>query len=839
MPRAAPGRRVGAAERRRNLAKDLPLRKDRANRPLAAVASPPGRPAAGHRAEAVARHRAAEATPAAPTLPRWRFPARLTVEGILYLAIGVAALLSRFFDLGRQAQHHDESLHDFFSWQYYVGSGYVHDPLMHGPFLFHGAALAYFLFGDSDASARYFAAAFGAATVLLPWFLRRELGRWGALIASGLLLASPSFLYFGRFHRHDVYSAFFTLLFFVAIIRYIAGRRPVWIFVGAAAWGFHLANKEDFFIISAIFGSALVVALCWPSARRLLWFGAGLLVAFAFAAKVLPRLLGWPKMPPIPWNTPTNAEIQAYVVAFFTHPVVLTCLVILAGFAALLVRHLKGFAGEATWNDALFGAAEPGTPGAAAHALFGNRRLLFTALGLFGGIYTVLYTSFFSNLLGLFSGSFGAVFYWLGQQNVRRGEQPWFYYLLLMPQYDPISVLLGGFGTILTGWRLFAHRAFGREEGPAPFVRGFIAYWAFISVALYSWTGEKMPWIVIHPVLPLLLMAAVILGRVVEWGIGRAEIGSTRASPPAEAPSPVPPPAFRLPHSSWVYGGLMLIALVGGFIATARLASDTGPLAAYEGWGLLAIPWLLIAVLAAAQATVRGWRRAGRTTVLALAAALLLFQVHAGWALAYQTGDVPKDMLVYVQTSPDVTRFMDELDEFSALQTGGKDLPILYDDNTSWPFQWYLRNYTRKSFFACSGGGCTLTGPPDENVAIVLVGNENLSAQPQLAGYLSDYVGQPYAMRWHFPEEVYRNFAIAPELGPGWSAWQYQNQPRGFRDVVASVFSSLTATATPQGQARLFRILAYRDLGAPLGSYDFTVFVRKDLVPQFNTIRYR
>ena len=40
-------------------------------------------------------------------------------------------------------------------------------------------------------------------------------------------------------------------------------------------------------------------------------------------------------------------------------------------------------------------------------------------------------------------GSFGAIFYWLGQQDVRRGDQPWFYYLLLMPQYDPVAVFVG------------------------------------------------------------------------------------------------------------------------------------------------------------------------------------------------------------------------------------------------------------------------------------------------------------------------------------------------------------------------------------------------------------
>ncbi len=450
------------------MAKELPLRKDRANPTFASVASPP-RPAAGPRRSAEPSDLAAtEDRPAfsvasvtAATLARFQLPKRITIEGLIYLAFGVAALLSRFFNLGYQAQHHDESLHSFFSWQYYVGSGYVHDPLMHGPFLFHGAALSYFLFGDSDASSRYFAALFGAMTVLLPWFLRRELGRWGALIASGLLLASPSFLYFGRFHRHDVYSAFLTFLLFIAIVRFVATHRPTWIFVGAAAWGFLFTNKEDFFIITAIFGSGLVLALFWSASRRLLAIGAGFVVALGIVVKVLPKLLGWSAMPLIPWDNPSNAQIQSYITAAAIHPMVLAGLVIFIGFIVIAVQQLNALAGERTWNDALFGEAAPGTPGAAAHAFFTSRRILYIALALFVGIYTVLYTSFFSNLLGIFTGSIGAIFYWLGQQDVRRAEQPWFYYLLLMPQYDPIPAIVGGAATLLTAWRLIAHRILG------------------------------------------------------------------------------------------------------------------------------------------------------------------------------------------------------------------------------------------------------------------------------------------------------------------------------------------------------------------------------------------
>ncbi len=761
----------------------------------------------------------------------------MTLEGLLFGVIGLLALLTRFFDLGSQAQHHDESLHSYFSWLYYTGQGYIHDPLMHGPFLFHVAALSYWLFGDSDATSRYAAALFGAATVVLPWFLRRELGRWGAIIASVMLLVSPSFLYFGRFHRHDVYSAFLTFLLFIAIVRFIGRPRPAWAFVGAAAWGFLFTNKEDFFIVTAIFGAGLAVAVLWTVARRVLWLGLALVVALGLVVKLLPTL------PPIPWEAPTNEAIRAYAVALLTHPVVLAGLLLLIGFFILATTVLSRIAGDEGWVDGLFGGAPEGTLVAGLHALLRDRRTLWTAAAIAAGVYTVLYTSFFSNIPGILSGSFGAIGYWLAQHGVQRAYQPWFYYLLLLPQYDPLAALLGGAGILLTGWRLLAHRLGWGGEGPFPFVRGFIAWWAIGSVAIYSWAGEKMPWMDIHMVLPLTLMAAALLGSALEGiadcGLRIADSRTADTLPQSDTgssapPSVVPQSAIRNPQLAWAVGGLILAAVAGWFLGAARLSA--GGLAAGENWWLLLAPLGLIVALATVYALVTSWRRSGRVVLLALAAALLLFHVHAGWALAFQHGDVPKDMLVYVQTSPDVTRLMGELDEFSALLTGGKDLPILYDSDTSWPFQWYLRDYPNKQFM-----GDALAEPPADDIAVVLVGPDTLSKNPDLAATLSNYAPQRYAMRWHFPEdETYRPFALAPELPPGWSAYRTADQPHGPLDVARSIWSSLAATARPGEQAQLFRLLTYRDLkGAPLGSYDFTVYVRKDLLPQFNEIRYR
>ena len=71
-------------------------------------------------------------------------------EKSLYMLFIALAIVSRFWNLGDRVMSHDESLHTQYSYQYYIGDGYQHTPLMHGPSLFHITALSYWLFGAND-----------------------------------------------------------------------------------------------------------------------------------------------------------------------------------------------------------------------------------------------------------------------------------------------------------------------------------------------------------------------------------------------------------------------------------------------------------------------------------------------------------------------------------------------------------------------------------------------------------------------------------------------------------------------------------------------------------------
>ncbi len=188
----------------------------------------------------------------------------LNWEWIAYGLLLALAVLTRFLELGARVMSHDESLHTYYSWRLFEFGEFSHTPLMHGPLLFHMTAFFYYLFGDSDFTARMYPAVLGVLIVLFPILYRRWLGRVGAVIAAAGLLISPQILYHARYIRHDTPVIFFALLMLYAILQYVDGEKPRqgrWMALLAFALIGMLASKEVAFIYIAIFGTFF--ALYW------------------------------------------------------------------------------------------------------------------------------------------------------------------------------------------------------------------------------------------------------------------------------------------------------------------------------------------------------------------------------------------------------------------------------------------------------------------------------------------------------------------------------------------------------------------------------------------------
>ena len=336
-------------------------------------------------------------------------------EKAIYLVIFLLAVASRFWDLGARAMSHDESLHALYSYYLYNGSGYVHNPMMHGPFLFHANALIYFLFGDNDFTARIVPALFGVFMVMSPLLLRRWLGRLGALITSILLLISPSFLYYSRYIRNDIYIAVWTMLLIAALFHFIESRKPGWFYLGAAVLMLSLATKENAYIFGFIGLVFIIEVILWERVSRrnqtlaLRWrrgaqpgpVARGLSTGTsrrAEAAESCRRDCG---------RQPMKLVLSVVIVVGGTLPAVL--------LSASLIRSRH---------------PRPSSVEEAIRSLSWQNWLIAVIVMFL--IYALLFTTFFTNPVGLGTGVFGSISYWLAQQEVQRGGQPWYYYLLLL-----------------------------------------------------------------------------------------------------------------------------------------------------------------------------------------------------------------------------------------------------------------------------------------------------------------------------------------------------------------------------------------------------------------------
>ena len=130
------------------------------------------------------------ATELAPAVLTWREwlgrPAFLGLnngQALVLAGLLLVLLLTRFWDLGTRAMHHDESMHAKYAWDTYRWSPpYRYNPLLHGPFQFFAVAASFWLLGATEATARAVPAAFGVALVLLVFAWRRQLGHAGTAL---------------------------------------------------------------------------------------------------------------------------------------------------------------------------------------------------------------------------------------------------------------------------------------------------------------------------------------------------------------------------------------------------------------------------------------------------------------------------------------------------------------------------------------------------------------------------------------------------------------------------------------------------------------------------------
>lgn len=435
-------------------------------------------------------------------------------------------------------------------------------------------------------------------------------------------------------------------------------------------------------------------------------------------------------------------------------------------------------------------------------AIFGlwwNVRGWLISAVLFWSIFIFFFTTAFTNWQGFFTGLLGSLGYWLSQQGVARGGQPSYYYLLVqLPMYEflPYSV---GVATMLwywwkyrplhlvmwLGWTLiiiiYAITYYGItgvysglraslapnpgmiDQIPVllialliPFTffatydpndhesvfPSFIFTWMIGNLIIFSWAGEKMPWLTMHLTVPLALAAGWgvdkllnvnwrdLIERGAQWIallflLALVVLASIFATKPFQGVG-----LDQLSSSvGFIFGFVALIATVVGFFFLAqRLAGN-------EVVRVVAVTWILL---------------------------LAALTVRTAWMAVYAFPDVATELIIYAQGSPDVPIAMREIEELSrrlcpqvtpgkqTFQCDNGTIKVAYDDDSSWPFVWYLRNYRNAQFY-----GASPNAPFD--APVVIVGPKNEEAVKPFLG--SRYTKRSYKLIW-WPIENYKDLSL-------------------------------------------------------------------------------
>ncbi len=710
-----------------------------------------------------------------------------------FAGIILLGIILRFWGLGDKPLHHDESLHAYFSLQLmhnmenWIGcfapnsSCYHYDPLLHGPFQFHAIAFVYKVsqilgapdHGVNTTTVRIAAATLGSLIVGLPYFLRDYLGKTGAWLACFLLAISPSMVYFSRFAREDIYMAFFTLLLVVAVARYVREREMRWLITAAVAFTLSYATKEATFLTIAVFGSFFAavavweVGLKWPLREKVTSDAAfvkylprtwapvtllGFLIVGGLLAKVF---FGWlHALSTYITNPAHTAQSDAYVANLknVTVAVVPWIGILLGAFVLfVLTREMMGK------------LPPPGRHGLAKRVDPERQPLLdavvtmqwthwFFALLCGWAVFLVLFTVLFTNIRGgIGDGIWQGLYYWLQQQQVARGDQPWYYYLLLIPLYEQIGLVFGLVGVVRCVLR------------PTRF-RLFLVYWFLGNVFIYSWAAEKMPWLMIHMTMPMMLLGAIGLEPAI----------------------------------------MTVFQLLKGWLGRAKTTNELVPTGVST-----AIPVL--------RPQPRAGSVAGVTAIVTTVLALLLLAptLQNMFQVTYvHYADGPHEMMIYVQTTTDVNTIMAKVDELDQKFYGGNhQIPIGLTDDATWPYAWYLRDYTNVCFQFPNG--CPATA---KTIPVIITGGDTLASfQTQYGGI---YAFQQYKMRTWW-DEGYKPPPVPPNWG-GVGPWFWlsygDNPPPGAKFDLGKAVSNV------------WQWWWYRKaIGSTDGAYGMGLFIRKDL----------
>ena len=678
---------------------------------------------------------------------------KINLYHILVALIIILTIFSRLTNLGVRVMSHDEVNHVVPAFDLFSGRGYRHDPVTHGPLQFPLMALSYFLFGDNDFTSRLPHALFSIASVLfILFFYRRYLGKFGVVAAAVFFAISPFMLFYGRYARNDAICAFWGIASFYVLLRYFETGLSKYLLMLTVLLSLNFSTKETAYIFTAqllIFVFILVVMDLFRSSMEqktrkkfllvnviLIGVIAACIAASVFFVRNAGQLIQTGQVVLNLANAGQSYDFNTFIgiavtIIKLTFPIIIPLIISLGllvyikpllkweflkdsrAFAVfilsltlvlpLLVPFLVIFAGQ---NPVAYSEPFPVLIDYIYIAYFFGLSVIIGSIWdeknwwkfatVFFGIYITLFSTFFTNTVGILTGMIGSLGHWLAQQDVARGGQPSYYFAFFL---IPIYEFLGAFGTFLAFYFGFKQRSFWSKSSdasdenvdnpPIPVVHpislpipAIFIFFTITSLIAYTLAGEKMPWLTVHITFPLLLIAGWSFEQTIQH--------------------------YLVQDNSIENGWKRFFSIVVFLIfVTLLFAQVWGNHAPFQGKTQIQLQdtnyFLFLITLVALsgfflfkQYQIFSVRKIFSGAMLSVFLLLSILTARASYRASFINYDYPYEFLVYAHAADGPKIVLKQIEEISKRTTRGLDIKVAYDNHGLYPYWWYLRNYPNK-----------------------------------------------------------------------------------------------------------------------------------------------
>lgn len=409
-----------------------------------------------------------------------------------FFIIIIVSFLVRLYRLDERVFHHDEAAVGYFTYTLFSKHSYSYDPSFHGPFMYYATSEIFKILGDSDFSSRLLPAIMGSAQILFLIPLRRYIGNIGMIAGAFFFAFSPSLLYYSRFYREDIFMSFFSMLLLMCAVKFMEDHsnsskeknsivsgfsfiRILYLFIGAIALASLAALKENAYIIMALLAFFLFLLFI-----REKWY------------KGLYEKIRHPDNKTVVLLIETALFFALFIIFFSLYYT--GNLLDPGGIKDAFMKAILH------WYE-MHRIERMGGPFYFYLPILALYELPILVFGILGIAHYACCENMKIKLLKIF------LIYWISIDVLYLISKTYPVSGKFLPvSYLPASVIIFlpllvlAVITVLKSKDLFA---------------AFLIYWALLNFFAYSYVQEKVPWLVLNPLLPLLMIAAMYVNEII------------------------------------------------------------------------------------------------------------------------------------------------------------------------------------------------------------------------------------------------------------------------------------------------------------------------------------